>query len=262
MRKDRIISIGDKVELSTIKGYSFREMAEMGWDEPPAEEGFAYRTMIADIDRHGTITVSIPSFSGVQMPLREGQDIYMAYNRESGKYVVRMKVRGFRTENDIRYARLIVVAEPIRKQRRNHYRLPVRLKVLVCEYREDAEYSMPLKGEIAEAVGLETVGTNNISVTGIAISTNKEYNKGERYLLKVYLDEKQGENSPFIVCAEVMRTISDRQNKTNYVGMRFFGLSEKMSEYMAKYVMEQQKKIIAKERLITGDGDDGEYEEH
>jgi c-di-GMP-binding flagellar brake protein YcgR len=250
MLADKTIGVGDKVELFILKSYQLEAIADGGLEDLPPEEGAPYKTMIEDVNKkNGFFLVSVPSAYGQAMPLRDGHDVHMAYNRTSGRYVAHMKVTGFLMEKEIRYAWLKLVAGPIKKQRRGYYRLPVKLKVMVCEYIENAERVIPVKGDMVEVVGLETAGTNNISVTGIAIETKEEYKEGEKYLLKVFFDDgskKSAEMPPFLICAEVMRTAVDAQTKKTFVGMHFFGQTERMSEHIAKYVMEQQKKMLAK----------------
>jgi len=130
--------------------------------------------------------------------------------------------------------------------------VPVKIKVLVCDYYKAIERSLPSHSDVARATALDTVGSSDISVTGISIITKRAYENGKKYLLKLIIDESQGNTSAFGICAEVTRSIPGRENNMYLVGMRFFGQTKSMNEYLSKYVMTQQQQQIKQKKFIDG----------
>ena len=91
---------------------------------------------------------------------------------------------------------------------------------------------------------LETVSSRDISVTGVAIISKREYLTGEKYLLRLYFNEPRTKMPPFFICGRVMRSIPWRESGMNSIGLQFFGHTREMSEYISKHVYEEQRKQI------------------
>jgi len=223
MRDDAEIEVGEKVDL--VK-----------------EKGRIYKTMVEDMYGGGSFLVGVPSHGGVPMLTHVDDEVLMIYYRESGRYVAPMRVAAFEKKGEVRYMLLIQKADPYRDQRRGAFRLPTKLKVQICEYIEGFEdaFQGP-DGYVAFL--LESVGSIDLSLTGIAMMTKKQYGLGENYVLKLSLDGQQ-EKQPFTVCAKVVRSSPGPDKGTFNVGMQFFGMSKSMNEFMYKYVLEQQQKQI------------------
>jgi len=274
MQDDNMIVLGDKVDLI-------------------GDKGRAYRTMIEDIAENVLYLVGVPNYRGVPMPLHENEEVFMVFYRDSGRFIARMRIAGFEKKGEIRYALLLLKEEPHRDQRRAAYRLPLRIKVLICEFAEPSEeeseevveefaveapvvramappvssaMEAPVGGNVLELLRkpapappaapepagpktLEAVGSRDISTTGIALVTRHEYALGERFLLKLHLNDPR-EKTPFETPARVLRTSAGREHGGYYVGMQFFGQTRNMSELLSKYVFTQQQKQLKQKRLM------------
>ena len=233
--KDERLVVGDKVDFVTTDD-----------DEP-------YRAMIGDIKRDGSLYTSIPTSAGLPMSIQINDELIMTYYRESGRYALRVKVTDLGNKDKLRYVVLEQLAEPEKDQRRMFYRLPVSLNAIICEYIENIEEHIPKREDVAEAVSLESAEIKDVSITGIALITKRDYTPGDKYILKLFFEEKQRSKAkPFVICAEVTRTEYERKNKTYRVGMQFFGQTQKMRDYLAKYVLKQQQKQIVQRRYVEG----------
>ena len=230
MQDEAVIDLGEKVDLV---GHKNR----------------LYRTKVEDIIENGLFLVGIPRFGGVPMPLHSGEDVYMVFYRETGRYITQMNTVGFEKREEIRYAWLFQKSEPYKDQRREAFRVPVSLDVQVCEYNEDAESRIPLFGDIEVADLIEETSSRDLSVTGIAILSKKDYEPGDRKLLRVFLDGQDGARTPFLTCATVVRSVPYLESGKFQIGMNFFGHTKKMNESITKYVLEEQRKQLRQRRL-------------
>jgi hypothetical protein len=241
MTEEEIINVGETVDLV-------------------AQKGRVYRTKIEDRLDDGPFLMSVPSRGGIPMLIHQDDDLFLVFYRESGRYIAQMKVVAIEKRGEIRYMWLRQMTKPQKDQRREAYRVPVRFDVQVYEYNEEGEPGLMLEADEAEAVTLEAVSSRDISVTGIALMTKKEYELESTYLLKLYVDgtpmsEKRrvvlGKEPPLHVTAKVMRCIPWRDSKMFNVGMQFFGMTKQKSEQIAKYVLTEQQKQIKRRRLFA-----------
>ena len=222
-------------------------------DKEGIEYGIPYRTTIGSILKGGLLSAMVPGSGGIPMKIHLNDELALAFYRESGRYTTRVKVVNLEIRDDSRFMHLALLAEPEKDQRRKYYRLPVSLNVILCEYINHIEEDITMREELAEAVALEIAGTKDISITGVALITKHGYVHGDKYILKLFFENKPREKAtPFIICAEVIRSIPGRQNNSFQVGMRFFGQTQSMSEYLARYVLKQQQIQIMQRRLVEG----------
>ncbi|MDR0490925.1 MAG: flagellar brake protein [Oscillospiraceae bacterium] len=237
MAKDRLINVGDVVDLTSTN------------------DGIPYRTKIDDYKGRGLFSVGIPSSGGQTMSVHTDDVLFLTFYRETGRYTIQVKVVGFSRRDESRFMTLMQITEPEKDQRRMYFRLPVSLHVVLREYSESFAAARPLRGQIVEAkvIALETAGTKDISVTGVAVLAKNDYEMGKKFILDIYFDEKPREKGkPFVICAEIMRKDFDQRSKSYRLGMHFFGQNNNMSEYLARYVLKQQQKQIKQRRLVEG----------
>jgi len=230
MQDEATIALGEKVDLV---GHKNR----------------LYRTKVEDIIENGLYLVGIPRFGGVPMPLHSGEDVYMVFYRETGRYISQMNTVGFEKREEVRYAWLFQKTEPYRDQRREAFRVPISLAVQVCEYNDDAESRIPLFGDIEVAELIEETSSKDLSVTGIGILAKEEYEPGDRRLLKVFLEGPDGAKTLFLTCATVVRSVPYLDSGKFQIGMTFFGHTKKMNDSITKYVLEEQRKQLRQRRL-------------
>jgi c-di-GMP-binding flagellar brake protein YcgR len=100
------------------------------------------------------------------------------------------------------------------------------------------------------SINIETVSSRDISVTGIALVSENDYKVGENYLLKLYLNWPQEGSPPFYACAKIMRTLPWRDSGKSIIGLCYFGMTKDMNEFIAKYVLEEQRRQLKQRRLI------------
>lgn len=234
MRNDDLITIGDKVELVKAGGRT-------------------YKTMIEDFTGNGFFLAGVPSSGGMPMTLRPGEELTLNFSRESGKYSAGVSVVGFEKRGEVRYAWLMQRSRPRIHQRREAFRLPAEIKVLICGYEDEVEHKLRLNEDIDAAEILETVSSKDISVTGAALVVRRKYELAEKLLLKTYLSERQlKQPPPFIICAKVVRLVPELYRGRNCVGIQFFGQTKGMHEYLSKYMLNQQQKQIRQRKRFEG----------
>jgi len=226
---DEIIVVGDKVDLV-------------------AHKGRVYRTMVEDRLVNGPFLVGIPSKGGSLMPIYMDDDLFMVYYQETGRYIAKMKAIAFEKRGDVRYVWLQQISQPQRDQRREAYRVPVRIDVQVCKYSKDAEKSLQIVEDFVDAIIIESVDSKDISVTGIGLMTRRRYEGKEKYLLRIFFGEVRGKEPPFPACAEVVRILPWRETKMFNVGMQFCDQPKSLSERLARHVLVEQQKEIQKRR--------------
>jgi len=239
---EEIIVVGDKVDLVT-------------------KTGAVHRTMIEDRIDNGPFLAGVPSTKGVHMHVDQDDDLYLVFYRQSGRYIAHMKVVALEKRGEIRYMWLIQKTRAQKNQRREAYRLPVNFEVHIFNYEEEERDGLIYAAEDADTEALEVVDCRDISVTGIALLTKRKYELDDSYLLSLHIDrtpasiriKSNNEHTvPAIhLTATVRRCIPWRTSNTFNTGMQFFGMTESMSDGIAKYVLsEQQKQIKRRRRLI------------
>ena len=233
MQKDSTPEIGEKIDM-TIDGRQY------------------YKAMIGDVYNNGLILVSVPMFRQAPMPLSELDDVFMVLYRETGRYFVQVKVMGFREKDGVRYALLEQMTEMVKDQRREYYRLPTKLEAALYEYTEEIELSLLVKDEIRDANMLADARAKDISITGAALLTKLECQLCDKYLIKLILGEAKGKTTVFFVCAVVVRAGTLPDSGVQSLGVRFLGLTKEKSEFLSRYIMTQQQKIIMQRRLVEG----------
>lgn len=231
MRNDDVIVIGDKIELA-------------------GEDDRIYKTMVEDMTGNGFFLIGVPSYGGIPLRMQTGDNYSVFFSRESGKYRTYMTVAGFEKRGHVRYAWLMQRSSPGIYQRREAFRLPVTMKVLIFEYDEDAGNDPQNQEGAIGTVELETGSSKDISITGISLVVRRKFELRERVLLKPIFSGQPEPPAPFIVGAEVVRSIPESYRGRHCLGTQFFGQTKSMHEYLAKYVLTQQQKQIRQRKFL------------
>ncbi|MDR2571927.1 MAG: flagellar brake protein [Oscillospiraceae bacterium] len=235
---DDVIVVGDKVDLVTPKGE-------------------VYRTMIEDRNEGGPFLLGVPNKKGVHMPLDQDDDVYLVFYRESGRYIAQMRVIAFEKRGAIRYMWLVQKTKAQKNQRREAFRLPVSFSVTICKYIEDGKDEIQYIPEEAETIELELVNSRDISVTGIALITKKRYELNDKFTLTLQLGDNPAgirrkpsasSDDSLKITATVKRSVPWRIENTFNTGMEFYGMSDKESDEIAKYVLAEQQKQIKRNK--------------
>jgi len=237
---EEMIAVGDKVDLVT-------------------QSGTVYRTMIEDRLNDGPFLAGVPNRKGVHMQVEQGDDLYLVFYRASGRYIAHMNIVALEKRDEVRYMWMIQKTKAQRNQRREAYRLPVEFDVQIFEYMEDISQELTEVADEVTVDSLESVSCRDLSVTGIALLTKKEYEFDEKYLLCLYMDRtpesirnrSMKDSAPGLyLAATVKRCIPWRATKTFNTGMQFFGMTESVSDDLARYVLSEQQKQIKRRRLL------------
>jgi len=231
MRQDNMLFLGDKIDLI-------------------GDRGRIYKAMIEEVIDNLLYLVGVPRHGGIPMPLHVDDEVALIFYRESGRYLTRMRVAGFEKKSEVRYVLLFMLTKPEQDQRRGAYRLSTSLEVQVCEYRDNIEKKLTGYGDVREITVLENTHSRDLSVTGIGLQTRQEYELGEKRLLKIYFSRQKSKTLPFLICGKATRFIPWPGNELNSVGMQFFGQTKNMNEYISKYVLTEQQKLIKSKQLV------------
>jgi len=238
---DEIILVGDKVDIV-------------------AESGIVYRTMIEDRLNDGPFLAGVPNRKGIYMQVEQDDNVYLVFYRSSGRYIAQMKVVATEKRGEIRYMWLMQATRAQKNQRREAFRLPVEFAVQIYDFSEESEQGLRVADENTEEIALETASCRDISVTGIALLTKKEYEFDGKYNLSLHMDKTPAsirtrsstENTPALhLTATVKRCIPWRTGNTFNTGMQFFGMTESISDQIAKYVLNEQQQQIKRRRKLN-----------
>ena len=232
MRQENMLFVGDKIDLI-------------------GDRGRVYKAAVEEIIDNILYLVGVPKYAGVPMPVQVNDEVALIFYRESGRFLTRMRVAGFEKKNEARYALLFMLTKPEQDQRRGAFRLLTNLDVQICDYKENIEKKLTGYGDVREMSVLENTKSRDISVTGIGLQTKQEYGLGEKRLLKIYFSKQKSKTLPFLICGKATRFIPWGGNEMNSVGFQFFGQTKNMNEYISRYVMTEQQKLIKVKQLAS-----------
>jgi len=237
---DDIIIVGDKVDIVT-------------------KTGIVYRTMIEDRLNDGPFLAGIPNRKGQYMNVNQDDELYLVFYRETGRYIAQMQVVALEKRGEIRYMWIIQRTRAQKNQRREAFRLPVSFDVQIYEFVEDAPQGLRFVSDEEQANVLETASCRDLSVTGIALLTRKQYEFDDKYMLSLHFERtpesirnrSTNDKTPALhLTATVKRSIPWRTSNTFNTGMQFFGMTESMSDGIAKFVLNEQQKQIKRRRRL------------
>lgn len=225
-----LLNIGDKVDLYLGTGPT-------------------YHSKLEDITSSGNLLVSIPTHKGEPIDVEKGQGLQLYFYRTNGRYRVNVRMNGYIRDRYVRLMELQPLSDPQKQQRRESFRLPVELKVLVT-YIENDSLTEELRGSDSIT---EEVTSANLSANGIAIMTKKQYSLGDRLLMRIYLKWPEEKSEPIELIGEVRQTaLTDPFEKTYIVGIMFLYMSNDIYSHISRYVMAQEQKRLKQKRLVEG----------
>ena len=214
-----------------------------------------YKSIVGEVYKNGLILINAPIYRQSVMQLGINDEVGVVYYRESGRYITLMRVVDVIMQENLMYYALERLTDPEKNQRREFYRLPTHsVDTKLCMYEDGLELLLARDGDTYEARVLAEARAKDISTAGVGLVTTKwACSPGENYMLKLYFDGFRGETPPIQVCARVMRSEVAPDSGIYNVGMQFFGLPKEKSDYLTKYILNQQQKMILRRRLIEGD---------
>ena len=217
-------------------------------------EDRVHRTLIREVADGELFLVAMPIADGAMPQLGADEETTILYYRESGMFIVRVKVLSITEEDGVWKIWLKQAAPAEKKQRREYFRTPA--KVTATMYRLPEEEPGQEQGRAPGAApaapdAIEEVETEDVSVSGVSIISKREYRVGERYMLKLNL---YGAIRPLVLRVEVRRAFPRRDSEFYVVGMRFLDLTEDASDALAKFVTTRQQNLIANRKLVKQEG--------
>lgn len=211
-----------------------------------------YRAIVSEVTDNNLLYVTVPTLRSVLMQIDVGDEIYLTFFREKGRYVVRTSAKELLDIDGIKHVSLEQLSEPEIRQQREFYRLPVRLKTVVYKIIQGGDAATGDHSEVhdeAEVVEFETAETKDLSVAGVGIESSREYNKGEKYQLRIYLNFSKDDVRQVLTFVDVMRAEMNEESKMYKVGMRFFGLTADTMSELSKFVIKAQQQQIVRKRM-------------
>ncbi|MDR1064945.1 MAG: flagellar brake protein [Oscillospiraceae bacterium] len=243
-----VLLVGDKVDIH--------------FDNSPY-----YRTYIEDVEEDGAILrVSAPMEKERVVPIPANQELTLYFYRENGKFSIQARVMEFRKYSTGTSVMLEVMTESRKDQRREFYRLPSMLTVEARYLPDELIRAMPnalamlydvgnyddaVLALFAAAQYEPNVTARDLSISGLSVRSSKRYKQGDRLALKIYLRWPHGTNVPLLAAAEVKRVQLHSETRKYFVGLEFLGAFSQR-ELITKYIYEQQRLRIQKQRLIEG----------
>jgi len=231
-----------------------------------SEDGQVYRSMIEDRLEDGPFLVSVPHRRGRYMYVAKDDVLYVVFYREGGRYIAQMRVLALEKRGAIRYMWLFQETKAQRNQRREAYRLPVNMGVVIYGYNEKFERfheDMPIEQRdafsIEDLTVVETVLSRDISIKGVAVSSKKTYVEGDKYIVGMDLENSAEiiggivriKRTPSLILqASVRKCIPLNENKVNNVGFAFLDDTKKVSEQIARFVLIEQQRQIKNQRRL------------
>jgi len=153
------VKIGDNVEVYRL-----------------SDKDAVYKTMIEDIFPGNVYQIAVPSLNMIPMRISRGDKIELAFHRASGRYVAVMYVMGIVKDGGMRSALLSQSTPFSEKQRRESYRVALKIKLQVFESAEEEQQTVG-EGIIAENTGEAENLIGEKGLTDDAAATNaKEMN--------------------------------------------------------------------------------------
>ena len=228
----KLLGIGDNVDLYTGKGVP-------------------YRTKLEDTTEEGHLVVSTPLYRGIPIVLLRGQRIQMYFYRETGRFCVEVKVHGFDVSGLVKMIHLEVVSEVSKQQRRGAFRLRKKVDVEIRHINDGPfpeQSGVPDSDKVVHIRGT----TDDISETGAGIRMRTMFEEGERFYLKFWLDTEQFRVQPFMLLCEVMQheRMVTVDGTVFRVGVQFMNNTAETRTVLAKYIIDEQLRVIKKQRLM------------
>lgn len=195
------------------------------------------RTKLQEILSDTEFVVLQPTIHGI--PIRPGEEEYtFQFNRSNGCYSFRAKVRESFKKDNILLTKVERVSEIERSQRRQFYRLPILLDIVVDrgegqEGEEQSRESRFCKGK-----------TIDIAENSVAFTCSRPFEAGEKVSAAIKLTEADA----ILVSATVLRcTRADKSEPYNVV-LIFDDLCEKERKILRRFVLQQQALILQRRK--------------
>lgn len=233
------MKIGNKIELN--KRTEHRNAAE--------NEQTTYVSQILDF-KEGELIAAMPIYEGHIIPLEVGGILEAYFYTEKGIFRADCRVTGRGKEENIYVMNLEQTTELKKFQRRQFYRLPCSIEVLVrpLNAMDVMQYSktrvFPVMEETVDKTGMIV----DISGGGVRIMLEEKYEKNDFVMIRFPINMNIGtrwiQTMGRIVASYQSPVRSDLYDNR----VQFKEIRRELRESIVKYIFEQQRKIRQRER--------------
>jgi hypothetical protein len=151
-------------------------------------------------------------------------------------------------KSNVRMVALKVLAPPERQQRRASFRVETMVKAILRPYYMGP---FPMRPRASEEDEMDEVPAYNISATGIAVRTKREYYVGDPLYARIFLAWPTPQASPLTVQCQVRQFYAaDVVKKMYNVGLMFTDATEDLSSHIAKYVLWEEQRRVRQQKLV------------
>jgi c-di-GMP-binding flagellar brake protein YcgR len=220
------------------------------------------RTKLQEIISDTEFVVLRPTLQGI--PIRSEDDEFtFRFNRSNGCYSFKAKILDSYRQGNIWLSRVERISEMERSQRRQYYRLPIVLDIVVDtgEEPEDKEAENN-EAENNEAEGKETEGkeaqgkkaakgprfckgkTVNISENSVEFTCFRAFEEEEKVVAAIKLTESDA----ILVNAEVLRCSRADRSEPYCVVLIFDDMSERERKNLRRFILQQQALMLKRRK--------------
>ena len=201
------LKIGDKLSLEIIEEFFNKDTNNM------------LSTQLMDIDDK-FLYIAPPSYKGKKYSLSKSQKINLFFYRKEGVYQFEAQVVGKIDTNIITFA-LKPTGNIVKIQRRNYYRLPVAVPVILR------------KQSNSEGIQYERI-SKDLSGGGVKLICKYEIDMSEKVVVDIQIEE----NQVVTLYGDIVRVINDSENNTYELGVEFKSTNEPGVDRIFAFIFE------------------------
>ena len=207
-----------------------------------------YASQIMDMDED-LLTCAMPIHEGHIVPLEMDASYELYFYSQKNIYKGTCKVESRGKEGNIYTCQLRMITNLVKLQRRQFFRLPCTIDVLVTPmlefemiaYIKGKKIPGKLKNKTEKAVAVD------ISGGGIRMVTDLEFEKGIYIALEIALNLQNQATNIKLMGQIIHKFRSDNNNQLYDYRIQFIEIPRDVQDDIIKYIFEEQRKMLRKE---------------
>ncbi|SHJ06102.1 flagellar brake protein [Lutispora thermophila] len=218
----KLFKVGDKVNVKVM-------------DKSDSD---TYASQVTEVLENGLIEISFPMHKSKTIYFINGEKLILIIGKKEAIYEFQAMVIEKKYEN-IPIMRLKVISEPVRIQRRDYYRLKITkpIKIRVINITNDSEDKF---------IEYKNGFLLDISEGGMMVCTKEKFEDGD--FLEIIMDLEDGK--VIRIKGKIVRRMYNPEKSGLYeYGIEFFDVSKKDRNQLAKFIYNEQRKLLKKEML-------------
>lgn len=242
--ENSLISIGDRIELKQFENRPKK-------DDNSETDIRIYKSQVLDIlDEENIIQGAMPIYEGHLIPLELGSKYDACFQTSKGLYRAFVEVTARTKEEKIYIVQLKLISEFEKYQRREFFRLSTNIDMSIVAMTENEFRDFMVSKVIPEEFENEICSgiATDISGGGTKIITRGQYPKGTVLVLDFDIVNDSGFNHVEILSKVVNCEKSEYKPELNEVRVQFKWVSNTIRENLVKFIHDEQRKLIQKER--------------